>query len=302
MSKQCFFSIIIPTYNRADLMLNTLNSVKNLEFSDYELIIIDDGSTDNTKEVVENYISNNQLKNWYYYQKVNGERGAARNYGVKKASGKWITFLDSDDLFYPNHLLVVSNFISKHKDVNVFHSAYEFRNQLNGSVRKVTYPKNGNLNVAILKGNIFSCFGMFLKSTIFNELQFEEDRAMSGSEDWLLWLKVSSRYKIHFQPQISGCMVQHDERSVMDFKEDNLLSRTNLLVAKLKEDKVFVEAYGQKVIHKINGHMLTYSSLHLLLSNNKPKAVKLFLRGLKQSPSELLKIRTLAFLKHLFLK
>lgn len=297
-----FFSIIIPTYNRSHLILNTLDSIKNQEFKNCEIIIVDDGSTDNTKEVVGSYIKDNQLKNWYYYQKINGERGAARNYGVKKASGKWITFLDSDDLFYPNHLLVASNFISKHKDVNVFHSAYEFRNQLNGSVRKVTYPKNGNLNVAILKGNIFSCFGMFLKSTIFNELQFEEDRAMSGSEDWLLWLKVSSRYKIHFQPQISGCMVQHDERSVMDFKEDNLLSRTNLLVAKLKEDKVFVEAYGQKVIHKINGHMLTYSSLHLLLSNNKPKAVKLFLRGLKQSPSELLKIRTLAFLKHLFLK
>ncbi len=302
MSNECIFSIIIPTYNRSHLILNTLNSINNQEFKNYEVVIIDDGSNDNTQEVVENYISNNKLKNWCYYQKTNGERGAARNYGLNKASGKWITFLDSDDLFYSNHLFLASNFISKNKDVDVFHSAYEFRNQKNELIRKVVYPNNENLNQAILNGNIFSCFGMFLKSDIFNELSFEENRDLSGSEDWLLWLKVSARYKIHFQSQISGCMIQHDERSVMNFKENNLLSRTNLLIAKLNEDKVFVKTYGYQVIHKIHGHMLTYSSLHLLLSGNKINAIKLFFKGLKYSPSELLKIRTLAFLKHLFLK
>lgn len=297
-----FFSIIIPSYNRAHLILNTLDSVKNQNFENYEVIIIDDGSTDNTKETVENYISKSGIQNCCYFYKINGERGAARNYGITKACGQWITFLDSDDVFYNNHLSIANQFISKNNEINVFHSAYEFRNYNNEFIRKVIYPKNRDLNSAILKGNLFSCFGMFLKSDVFKELNFEEDRALSGSEDWLLWLLVSARYKIHFQSQITGCMIQHNERSVMNFKEDNLLSRTNLLVAKLKEDKVFVEAYGQKVIHKIYGHMLTYSSLHLLLSNNKPKAVKLFLRGLKQSPSELLKIRTLAFFKHLFLK
>ena len=233
------FSIIIPTYNRAHLISDTLNSVKNQSFTDFELIIVDDGSTDNTRIVVENYISNNQLKNWHFYSKINGERGAARNFGLNKAIGKWITFLDSDDLFYPNHLYLASNFISKHKDVNVFHSAYEFRNQKNELIRKVVYPNNNNLNQAILNGNVFSCFGMFLKSDVFNELCFEENRNLSGSEDWLLWLKVSARYKIYFQSQISGCMVQHDERSVLNFIDDQLLSRTNLLVAQLNHDEFF---------------------------------------------------------------
>lgn len=295
------FTIIIPTYNRAYLILDTLISIKNQTFTDFELIIVDDGSTDNTKEIVENYIFNNKLKNWHYYQKVNGERGAARNYGVTKANGQWITFLDSDDVFYINHLFLASVFISKNSNIQVFHSAYEFRNQKNELIRKVGYPKNENLNDSILKGNLFSCFGVFLKSTIFNELQFEEERALSGSEDWLLWLRVSARYKINFQTQVSGCMIQHDERSVLNFNENTLLSRTNLLVDKLISDEVFIKKYGKNAVNKIHGHMLTYSALHMLLLGNKRKAIALFFMGLKFSPSELLKTRTLAFLKHLFL-
>jgi glycosyltransferase involved in cell wall biosynthesis len=296
------FSIIIPTYNRAHLIFNTLNSIKSQLFTNYEVIIIDDGSSDNTKDVIENYIKDNTLNNWHYYYKINEERGAARNYGILKAKGKWITFLDSDDLFYPNHLSIASDFILKNTAIDVFHSAYEFRNQKNELIKKVVYPNNENLNQAVLKGNLFSCFGMFLKSSIFNDVKFEEDRALSGSEDWLLWLKVSARCKIHFQPQISGCMIQHDERSVLNFNEDKLLSRTDLLINVLNMDKVFVEKFGIHVIHKIHGHMLTYSGLHMLLSSNKRKAIKLFFKGLKYSPTELLKIRTLAFLKHLLLK
>jgi len=296
-----FFSVIIPTYNRSHLILDTLESVKKQNFTDYEVIIIDDGSVDDTKSVVENFIDNNQLKNWYYYYKKNDERGAARNYGIKKATGKWITFLDSDDLFYQNHLSLASIYTSKNLDAKVFHCAYEFRNQNNELTKKVVYPKNGDLNDAVLKGNLFSCFGMFLKSDILNELKFEVARELSGSEDWLLWLKISARYKIHFQPKVSGCMIQHDGRSVLSFNEFKLLTRTYFIINKLNEDKVFVEVFGSKVINKIHGHMLTYSALHLLLSGNKKNAIRLFINGLKYSPSELLTIRTLAFFKRLFL-
>ena len=296
------FSVIIPTYNRAHFILDTLNSVKNQNFTDFELIIIDDGSSDNTKDVIENYIKDSTLNNWHYYYKINGERGAARNYGIIEAKGKWITFLDSDDLFYPNHLRIASDFISKNPAIDVFHSAYEFRNNKNELIRQVVYPKNENLNQAVLKGNLFSCFGVFLKSNILKDLRFEEDRALSGSEDWLLWLKVSVRYKIHFQSQISGCMIQHDERSVMSFNDVKLLARTNLIVNNLLNDKIFLDVYGQEIINKIQAHMLTYSALHLLLSGNKHAAIKFFMNGLKNSPFELFRIRTLAFIKHLFLK
>jgi glycosyltransferase involved in cell wall biosynthesis len=296
-----FFSIVIPTYNRAHLIINTLDSIFNQKFYDFEVIIVDDGSTDSTKDAVIDYIHKHQLLNCYYYYKENAERGAARNFGIEKAKGQWITFLDSDDLFYPNHLQLASDFINNNSECKLFHSAYEYKNEFNVLLRKVKYPKNGNLNKAILNSNLLSCFGVFVNSNLFIDLKFDENRHLSGSEDWLLWLRLSARFQIHFQPQVSGCMVQHSERSVLNFNKDELLIRTSLLVKKLKQDKKFSDKNGGKVIRNIEAHMLTYSALHLVLSNQKTMSKHLFMKGIKMNPLELFSKRTLAFMKYLFL-
>ncbi len=95
-----FFSVIIPTFNRADFLSQTIQSVINQKFQNWECIIVDDGSTDNTKEVV-NSFNDSRIK---YFYKKNEERSIARNYGIQQARGQYICFLDSDDLYYPNHL------------------------------------------------------------------------------------------------------------------------------------------------------------------------------------------------------
>jgi glycosyltransferase involved in cell wall biosynthesis len=96
------FSIIIPTYNRANLLSETIRSVQNQTFEDWECIVVDDGSTDNTKQVVEEIIkSDSRIK--YVFQE-NAERSAARNNGFSNSLGEWICFLDSDDLFDKHHL------------------------------------------------------------------------------------------------------------------------------------------------------------------------------------------------------
>lgn len=97
---QPVFSIILPTYNRAQLLPTAINSVIGQEYSNWELIVIDDGSTDNTQMVVKK-IDDNRIK--YYYQE-NQERSIARNNGVIKANAPYICFLDSDDYYLPNHL------------------------------------------------------------------------------------------------------------------------------------------------------------------------------------------------------
>ena len=98
MLKNIYFSIILPTYNRADFLPKTIESVISQSFTSWELIIIDDGSTDNTKILVEKYQkSQNQIR--YIYQK-NSERSAARNNGIKNSNGQWICFIDSDDMYH----------------------------------------------------------------------------------------------------------------------------------------------------------------------------------------------------------
>ena len=118
--KKPFFSVIIPTYDRKDFLLIAIDSVLNQSYTDYELIIVDDGSSDKTKTTIKKLHGNNK-KIIYTYQKHQGV-SSARNKGLLKARGKFISFLDSDDRFLRNKLLIFRDQIKKHPKYKVFYS------------------------------------------------------------------------------------------------------------------------------------------------------------------------------------
>lgn len=95
-----YFSVITPTYNRAHMLSKAIESVLAQTFTDWELLIIDDGSTDNTKQEVQKFTD----KRIRYFYQPNAERSAARNNGISLAKGEFICFLDSDDVWRENHL------------------------------------------------------------------------------------------------------------------------------------------------------------------------------------------------------
>ena len=113
------FSVIVPTYNRESFIVKTIQSVLSQTYLNFELIIVDDGSTDNTEQVVKK-IQDKRIK---YYKKKNAERGAARNHGTNKEKGGYITFLDSDDLLYSKYLEEANSFIKK-IDLKIFFINY----------------------------------------------------------------------------------------------------------------------------------------------------------------------------------
>jgi len=113
-----FFSIVLPTYNRAHLITSTIRAVIDQNFTDWELIVIDDGSKDNTGEVVA-ALGDQRVK--YFYQE-NTERSIARNNGIAKATGDFICFADSDDIWTREHLSVLHKGIS----ANNFKAAFYF--------------------------------------------------------------------------------------------------------------------------------------------------------------------------------
>ncbi|MCH7408650.1 glycosyltransferase family 2 protein [Belliella sp. DSM 111904] len=156
------FTVIIPTFNRSYCISNAINSVLNQTFDDYELIVIDDGSTDNTKEVVLS-----QLSAKYYYQENKGV-SAARNYGAALAQGDWLVFLDSDDELIFNTLTLLGNSIDpihnvikgsyrilrKNRRSLVNHEAFipgtftikrDFFQSLNGYDENIKYAENTEL-------------------------------------------------------------------------------------------------------------------------------------------------------------
>ena len=128
--KDYFFSIIMPVYNREYFLEKSIESVVSQTYPHFELIVVDDGSTDRSRQIINSMIVNNPNINIHYYRKENGERGAARNYGADRAKGDYLNFFDSDDLLYPQHLFTANQLLNKHSEVDWFHLSYDIKNEM----------------------------------------------------------------------------------------------------------------------------------------------------------------------------
>lgn len=295
-----FFSIIIPTYNRAGIIGTTLNSFINQTFTEFEILVIDDGSSDNTMEVMRSWIDkDNRIK---YFRKENAERGAARNYGIARAIGQYISFIDSDDFAYPFALQAAYIKISANSDLSCLALGYEIRDMHSGTlISRTKFDSGKDINKLILKGNVLSCIGVFIKSDVLQQFKFEEDRMFAGTEDWLLWLQLSVRYPFVTVDDVCFCMIQHDKRSVMNFSEEKLLYRGDHLRKYLAQDKVFLNVAGQKAINRIYAHMLSYISLHLTMGRKRKKALSYLYKAIITDYREFFTRRFFAILKKLVL-
>ena len=293
MSETVFFSVIIPTYNRASFVRKAISSVIYQNYQSFEIIVIDDGSTDNTEEIVRN-IDHPKL---IYIKTKNSERGAARNRGMEIAKGSYITFLDSDDFYYRNYLENAYGSILKYDFPSFFHLRYEVRDSNGKIIFKLKKIENEDYSI-LVKGNYFSCMGIFMKREISEKLKFNEDRTLAGSEDWELWLRVVSNYGLKTDPTISSCMIQHEQRSVMEGLESKLVRRKELALKYAFDDPNTKKVYG-KYYKKISGFLDTYISLHLVLAYKNLAALKYLLKATKVYPKIIFSRRVIAILKHL---
>src|SRR5579883_1576312 len=118
-----FFSVITPTFNRARTLPRAVSSVIAQTFEDWEYIIIDDGSTDDTSKIVDQIVK--QKQNIKYYHIPNGGTARARDFGASMATGRFITFLDSDDEYLPTHLESRYHVLSAHPGIELLHGGVE---------------------------------------------------------------------------------------------------------------------------------------------------------------------------------
>lgn len=293
MHSHILFSIIIPTYNRAHLIKNTINSVLNQKHQNFELIIIDDGSTDNTEDVVKS-IPSDKI---HYFKIPNSERGYARNFGASKSKGVYLNFFDSDDIAYPHHLQTAYQIINEHNNIPVFHLGYDLLNNSNRT--KSFLGKQQQLNKYLIKGNPLSCNAVFIHKNLFNQFQFNEDRTIAGLEDWELWLRISTKYEIKHFPIISSAIIQHENRSVLQTDKNKLIKRVSTFINLVLSNKNITQKYYSQ-LHLFKCSCYTYISLHLALTGKyKKDTLKYLLKGLKENPLFIFKRRFWAILKYL---
>ena len=237
-----FFSIVIPTYNRQNIITYTIQSVINQTFKNWEILIIDDGSTDNTESIIKK-IKDPRIK--YIYQ-VNSERSAARNNGIRSAKGDWICFLDSDDEYEKNHLESIYERISVNNSPKFFITEQKTINRKNNktSIEKTNFDKS---NIPLFFATESVVPGrVCIHKEILKKYKFDEEIVIV--EDLDLWFRISCEHSVEFIDNPTFIYNIHDENSI-NVKNNAYLKRLKGLKKTFnKKEKNYLKKEDRKTI------------------------------------------------------
>jgi glycosyltransferase involved in cell wall biosynthesis len=262
-----YFSVIIPTFNRGNIISRTIESVIKQSFVDWELIIVDDGSTDDTKKIIEKFCTEDN-RIIYVYQD-NQERGAARNYGVKISRGKYVCFLDSDDEYLELHLSTIYDAIKvKNEPKGLFFTSLTILKNgidIGHPIRELS--QNDSIFDYLFTEGIYPC-RVCIERNILNDFKFIEERVFA--EDTILWLEIASKYSVFQISKKTVLYYQHEDNSVnkknnpckkmlKGFKKlkNNNPEVYNKISSNLKSSLFSDLNYGIAVSHIINSNRLS---------------------------------------------
>lgn len=292
--KHPFFTIVIPSYNRAALIGKTIESVQAQTFTSYEVIIVDDGSTDNTTEVVQSYLSDKIT----YHKKENAERAVARNFGTKRANGQYINWLDSDDLMLPNHLQVIYDFLEANQFPNVIHTGFRHEDD-KGNVLEVKNNFPPQMSAELLKANTFSCNNIIVKKETALANLFIEDRELSASEDYNLWIRLAALQPVLCCNTVTVIVVNHENRSVFTMRNrDILINRFEKLLRYTVEDAAVQKTFASRLSYfKMQNYLLLAQTLSV--HKFRSSAIKFAWKAFLNSPAVIFQRGFYVFIKHL---
>lgn len=197
-------SIVLPTYNRAYILGRAVESVLNQTYPYFELILVDDGSTDSTQELIENY---QDERICYYKLDENGGQSRARNFGIEHARYEYIAFEDSDDIWHPNKLEVQMQ-LMKHASESVGFCYHKIRYEME-ELGTVILPsenidtdrKSGSIYKQLLYGNLVSCPSVLARKKCLMDVG-GFDTSMKSLEDYDLVLKMAKTYQALFVDEV----------------------------------------------------------------------------------------------------
>jgi glycosyltransferase involved in cell wall biosynthesis len=186
----------MPAFNAGKYIEESINSVRAQTFKEWELIVIDDGSTDNTSNIIKDYEKiDERIK--YLYQ-TNSNQSVARNYGISRAKGDWIAFLDSDDIWLPNKLELQFLAADNYKGELIYSQGYYFNN-FNNNIENydsiIGYFSGIDTYKKLYFHNYIPILSVMVKLSAFKSVNFSPN--IDACEDWNLWLHFA-RLGINF--------------------------------------------------------------------------------------------------------
>lgn len=241
--KEFLFSVVVPTYNRANLIMETLESVFAQTYPNYEILVVDNCSTDNTQEILQGLVDQERIR--YIRNERNFERAYSRNVGMANAKGDYLTLLDSDDFIYPDALKDANDFIHANPDCKVFQFKSEVVNDKREVVYTTPYPSLKNQYKALCSGNFMSAIGGYIHRDLYTKYKFNEDPKMIGAEDYEFWFQIFARHKVSRIDKINAGAREHPNRSVHTGVYEHLEYQRNKMMDIIREDPLLYEKFGK---------------------------------------------------------
>ncbi len=272
-------SVIIPVYNAFDFIKNTINSVLKQSYKNYEIIVVDDGSIDNTKDVLRPFIKRKEIR--YFYIKNSGV-SSATNFGIKKSTGRYIAFLDHDDLFMPDKLKEVMEIFKYNNCDVVYHDAIRYDIDKNKrkffkspSIKTYTPFESILINVNII---ISSSCVVVRKSCLYKVGLFDTNfKSKASVQDFDMWLKLAKAgYKFY---HLKKYLTQYNfsrKRSASILKENRRIFINDLETVFKRYSKYLCKS---RYIEAKANYFKSISNL--LLDENKKESLLFFLKSLR---------------------
>jgi glycosyltransferase involved in cell wall biosynthesis len=295
-------SVIIPTYNRAIYIIEAIESVLNQTYKDLEIIVVDDGSTDDTKEVLWPYIESKKIK--YLYQTHSGRPSVARNFGIKSSSSEYICFLDSDDILTKESIYERVKILNSYNEVGLVWSNWlKFKGDF--SVEKLEYPESTqnkffeNLPTQIIDNKVAEYYifkkefvyelfnsNIILTSTVMTRLRLLNQIGMfDGSiiigEDYDLFLRLGELTKFAFivKPLVNQRI---HGKNITSNKTRNVIEDTKVIEKFVKNRTLSLQI--KKRFCKRIGRFYFETGRYFLNKNDRLEARKRFFNAIKYNP------------------
>lgn len=257
-------SIIVPCYNQEEYLSTTLTSVYNQSYTNWECILVNDGSTDNTQNSIDNWVKKDSR--FVSVKQENGGLSRARNSGLEKAKGEWIQFLDADDYLHEDKLtssltnnkdIVISNFLMFKGDIENTSNAYCNLSEQAFSFDSILFDWDVNYTIPIHCG--------FFKRTLVGDTRFNE--SIKAKEDWLFWITIFQKNpSAEFLNQELALYRLHELSMT---QKEQFMFNNSLQAYKIIHNDLLKDAkYKNLFFNRIIGEYLDFKSKHFELVNS----------------------------------
>lgn len=277
-------SVIIPTYNNCHYITKAIESVLNQTYKDFEIIVVDDGSDDNTSSLISKY--GRKLK--YFYQ-CNSGAASARNKGINESKGEYISFLDSDDYFYEDNLLKKIAFLERNLGIGLVFSDWNYVDEIGNYLNKgslhfhYAQKKLSGLifGELLYKRNFIATPTVIIRRYVLEDIGLF-DPTIPSQEEYDLWLRISSKYSSYYINEPLVNVIVHAGSLSSDFEKWTLGNA--LIVDKLHQilPKDFIVKKG--FVNRLTADKFTFLARNYVKNNQFKNALNSYWQSIKYLP------------------